>query len=164
MRAICDEMSIPFYILDLNNPINSQNNIHGSFDIILLCEVLEHISRWPVDVLSELKNCLNSKGLILLTTPNLVRLSNRLRMLSGKRLFAHFERDDLTWGHVREYTPEEVVFLLKKAGFQNINWKLVSFPDTRKPKALSIAYRAICSIIPTLKNYIFCWAYVDEKL
>lgn len=80
-----------------------------------MCEVIEHLARWPADVLRDIRAALKPGGLLLVTTQNLHRLSQRLRMLSGRRLFAHYVRENLVMAHLREYTPEELVYLCSNA-------------------------------------------------
>jgi len=81
-----------------------------------------------------------------------------MRMLFGKRLFAHFVREELLMAHLREYTPEELALLFQRAGFQEVEWKLLTFPDIGKPQLIKTAYKIICRVFPRLSNYIFCWA------
>ena len=49
-----------------------------TYDLIILGEIIEHFSD-PVKVLKEIKLLLNSKGKILITTPNMPSLRNRLK-------------------------------------------------------------------------------------
>ncbi|RPH51168.1 MAG: methyltransferase domain-containing protein [Desulfobacteraceae bacterium] len=60
---------------------NFQSNLHGNFYCILHIEVIEHLNRWPFEVLSETVKLLKPGGKIILSTPNFVRMSNRLRPL-----------------------------------------------------------------------------------
>lgn len=154
-KSVFEQFSIPWNFIDL---CQSEITLRHTYDVILLCEVIEHIPRWPVEILSELKKSLKPDGLLLITTQNLNRLSNRFRMLAGKRLFANFVPEELLMAHLREYTPEELVFLFQMAGFLNVQWKLVSFPDTQRSKLIQAGYDLICRGFPRLSNIIFCWA------
>lgn len=157
---LCLNQYIPHFIIDLNAPEGFQLN--GSYDLIVLCEVIEHIKEWPVKVLENINKYLKPGGVLLVTTPNLHRLSNRLRMLAGKRIFAHFVPEELLMGHLREYTPEELVFLLQKAGFSNNRFELCNFPDTSRKKIEQHSYKYIVKILPRLSNYIFCWSQKER--
>lgn len=80
------------------------------FDVILFCEVVEHLFIPPDVILSFLRNFLRPDGgVIILGTPNAVCLSNRLRMMTGENPFHSLSRD---WksgaGHIREYTMQEL--------------------------------------------------------
>jgi 2-polyprenyl-3-methyl-5-hydroxy-6-metoxy-1,4-benzoquinol methylase len=53
-----------------------------SFDIVVFSEVIEHLFR-PLHALREIHRVLCSEGALIITTPNLYRLSNIVRFLSG---------------------------------------------------------------------------------
>ena len=54
----------------------------NSFDLVTGCEIIEHL--YDTDFfLSEIYRVLNKRGLVILTTPNLVSLPNRIKMLFG---------------------------------------------------------------------------------
>lgn len=154
-KPVCKEFSIPWRYIDLNQ---SRTLSDGPYDAILLCEVIEHLSRWPAEVLHDLGKSLVEGGLILVTTQNLSRLSNRLRMMVGKRIFANFVQEELVMGHLREYTPEELVFLFHRAGLRDVEWELFTF-DTGKSRLQETAYKTLCHVFPRLSNFVFCWAY-----
>jgi 2-polyprenyl-3-methyl-5-hydroxy-6-metoxy-1,4-benzoquinol methylase len=87
----------------------------GSFDCILCLEVLEHLHMNPVSVFTWLKNKLKQRGVLILSTPNMMCLSNRIRMLFNQRLawfdyppFAESEFADRGHQHDRVYMPAEL--------------------------------------------------------
>lgn len=83
----------------------------GAFDCVLLTEVVEHLSTQKVPcVLQEAKRVLRAGGVLVLSTPNLATLDNRLLLLLGKEL--------LIKDHNREYTMREVKSFLENAGFE----------------------------------------------
>jgi SAM-dependent methyltransferase len=49
----------------------------GEFDLVLFCEVLEHLPHDPVHALREVHRVLRARGFLLLTTPNAARWDNR---------------------------------------------------------------------------------------
>lgn len=151
-ERVCNFFNIPFHYLNLAHKISIDD---GPFDIILFCEVIEHLNRWPVDILSELMTCLVPGGTLFLSTQNLHRLSNRIRMLQGKKLFANFVPEELVMGHLREYSPEEIHFLMSRAGFQNITWEYQCFPDKNSRLGIQKLYRYLCGCVPTLSNLFF---------
>lgn len=93
-----------------------------------------------------------------MTTQNLHRTSNRLRMIAGKRLFANFVPEELIMAHVREYTPEELDFLLRRAGFTDIRSWLTPIPGVRHSRLAQAGYEFLCKLQPRQSNFIFCWA------
>ena len=56
----------------------------NEFDLVLFCEVLEHIVVDPLKVFEKIRRVLKPGGELILTTPNAVRLINFAHMLAGK--------------------------------------------------------------------------------
>jgi predicted SAM-dependent methyltransferase len=81
-----------------------------SFDIILICEVVEHLRIPPDVVLTFLKKLVKKpEGIIIVGTPNAACLSNRLRMMMGENPFQLLSADlGSGAGHIREYTMQEL--------------------------------------------------------
>ena len=153
---VCNDLGINHTIINLNTPQGVQ--LDDNYDLIVLCEVIEHLSRWPVSVLQNLYKYLQPGGTLLITTPNLLRLSNRIRLLTGKKLFSHFVPEALIMGHLREYTPEEMDFFLRRAGFTKIRIELQNFPDITRSRLKQTCCSIIAKLFPRLSNYIFCWS------
>ena len=88
----------------------------GYFDVVLSGEIIEHL----VDTdyyLEEVARVLKDKGVLVISTPNLVNLENRLRMLIGKYpIFVDYtSRGD---NHVRVYTEAALVKQLREKKFK----------------------------------------------
>ena len=79
-------------------------------------------------------------------------------MIAGKRLFANFVPEELIMAHVREYTPEELDFLMRRAGFTDIRSWLTPIPGVKHSRPARAAYELLCKIQPRQSNFIFCWA------
>jgi len=54
-KPVYEQFSIPWNYIDLNYFAITHK---GPYDAILLCEVIEHLARWPAEVLSELRGSL----------------------------------------------------------------------------------------------------------
>ncbi len=153
-KKLCNNFSLPFSYLDLNKP---KINLNRTYDVILLCQVIEHLARTPLEVIKELCRFLKPGGLVFITTPNLSRLSNRIRMLKGQRIFSIFVPGRYG-GHVREYTPEELKDIFVLAGLSSITWELVCLPGYGRSFLTNHCYKLICRVFPRLSNYIFCYS------
>lgn len=95
------------------------------FDIAIFTEILEHLYRSPTPVLAEIRRVLKPGGKLIITTPNITRLVNRLKLLFGYTInqdveyFArHQTLDELYYRHNREYTFWEVKRILIKENFK----------------------------------------------
>ena len=89
----------------------------GFFDVVLCCEILEHLLEDPLAPLREIKRVLRPNGALVLTTPNAVRLENVARMVSGFNVYDPYSGYGPYGRHNREYTQHELVHLLQDAGF-----------------------------------------------
>lgn len=92
----------------------------GEFDVVVFCEILEHLNTDPMSVLSEINRVLKKDGLLLLSTPNMASAKSVNYVLAGNSpyVFGHFVPGGLpTDRHNREYTATEVEHLLQAAGF-----------------------------------------------
>lgn len=111
------------------------------FDLVLFNEVLEHLVQSPMPVLNEIYRVTKKDGFFMLTTPNISRSINKFKLLFGKTIMypidVFFEErgrgNNIYHRHNREYTLEELKFLLK-----NTNWHIekskyfVSYSPFRK--------------------------------
>lgn len=92
------------------------------FDIVLCTEVLEHLPQSPVHAVREMYRVTKPRGQILITTPNIARSINRLKLLLGKSVMYPLEQilendgggSNLYHRHNREYTLSELVNLVSR--------------------------------------------------
>ena len=104
---IFDTYQIGSFTWDLNKELDN-HDLFNSFDCIIFLETLEHLNRWPEHVLEDIRKLLKPGGCLLLSTPNLVRLSNRIRMLFGRPPNNPFRYSEAGEHHVREFTLSEL--------------------------------------------------------
>lgn len=98
----------------------------GAFDLVLMCETLEHFNFNPLPVLAEINRVLRLSGILYLALPNLASLGHRVALLTGRSIHnpvRDFELQLSTRGnmlvgiHWREYTRTELLELLSLVGF-----------------------------------------------
>lgn len=87
------------------------------FDYILFCEVLEHLTIDPLRAVRELKRVLKPEGVLVLTTPNAVRLENVIAFIEGRNMYDPYSAYGPYGRHNREYTRHELHQLMQHAGF-----------------------------------------------
>ena len=101
----------------------------GTFDAVILGEVIEHILNHPLGFLQDLRRVLRPDGVLILTTPNPSTVANAVRVLLdrhslwGTAAFASqpkFDDKIIDAGdiHYREYRTSELKRLLTTAGFR----------------------------------------------
>ncbi|MFH0859824.1 MAG: methyltransferase domain-containing protein [Candidatus Altiarchaeota archaeon] len=111
----------------------------GSFDLVLILDVLEHIIN-PATVLKEARRVSSETGLMIVTVPNGLNLMNRLYFLSGKFVDVfdqnHRYKDRLFTEHIRLFSKEVLEKMVVDEGleivdrhyyfpsrFEETNWK-----------------------------------------
>jgi predicted SAM-dependent methyltransferase len=94
----------------------------GAFELVLCCELIEHLMFDPMHFLFECHRILTAEGLLLLTTPNVASLSSVACALHGWRnpqvFSAYPPAGNRDTPHVREYTAAEIAHAVRAAGFQ----------------------------------------------
>lgn len=89
----------------------------STFDMVLNCEILEHLILDPTHLLCECHRVLKPGGLLLLTTPNVLAFQNLWRLGSGRNIYDLYSGYGVYGRHNREYTPSETISLVKGCGF-----------------------------------------------
>ena len=130
------------------------------YDIVIMCEVLEHLNFNPLPIIAEINRTLRSDGLLYLSLPNIARLTNRLKLLLGNSIhnpiddfFAQLnEKDNMVVGlHWREYTSNEIKYMFEKLGFLTLESYITSDIDFLTNSSLrGAAKKVIYSLMPSL--------------
>jgi SAM-dependent methyltransferase len=92
-------------------------------DVLKFSECLEHLNFNPLPVIKELHRVLKPGGLVIVTTPNAIRIGKRVSFLMGHNVFADLEtlcKGDIHSVHFREYSLDELCRLLEWGGFRTI--------------------------------------------
>ncbi len=92
----------------------------GYFDYILLQDILEHLTNSEV-VLLKIKKYLKHGGKVIISTPNIVHISIRTKVLSG--VFEYEDIGIMDRTHVHFFTRKTLVECLKNAGYRILDMK-----------------------------------------
>ena len=83
------------------------------FDVVVATELIEHLFQ-PARLLQEVKSVLKPDGVFIVTTPNFLLWSNRLRMLFGQ--FQYTKTGLLDESHVHFFTYNTLHQIVKEEG------------------------------------------------
>src|SRR6266540_4356367 len=91
----------------------------GRFDIVLYCEVIEHLVYDPTRTLVEAHRVLKKDtGKLLISTPNALAYPYLLQMIQGVNFYPPYSGYSHYARHHRLYSPEELVKLCSMIGYQ----------------------------------------------
>lgn len=137
----------------------------NSFDVVLFCEIIEHLLSDPVHALLEIRRVLKPGGIMVLTTPNVARLDNVRKVIAGENIYDPYSGYGPYGRHNREYTPQDLASLISANGFQietlftaDVNAGLQSSNISIETVAPLVRHRQ-----PDLGQYIFCQSTVKKS-
>jgi 2-polyprenyl-3-methyl-5-hydroxy-6-metoxy-1,4-benzoquinol methylase len=109
------------------------------FDLIILTEVLEHITRDPMHTLSEINRVTKAGGWLMLSTPNCTSLRSVINVLRGRhpQIWSQYSTRGHRRRHNREYTPQEVAKLVQSAGYCVVELRTANDSYVAEPAAAS---------------------------
>ena len=109
----CEALSFRHFNVETESfPFSDQQ-----FDVLLFCEIIEHLQADPIKVLAEIKRILKPGGILVLTTPNVARLENVARIIGGTNIYDPYSGYGSYGRHNREYNRHELSLLLAWCGF-----------------------------------------------
>lgn len=132
----------------------------GKYSAVLISEVLEHLQDDEA-ALRKAGEFLRKDGILFLTVPNRERLVNTIRKACGKSV--QFMSDE----HIREYSKNEALALLNRAGFKPESQKevYVSFPKEHLVrKVVSIDSLLRRSLLRMFENIGTYYLFVTHKI
>ncbi len=119
-----------------------------AFDIVLLLETLEHFNFNPLPVLQEIYRVLRPGGCLILTTPNLFRLGNKIRILFNRHISVSVEEP--AGGHWREYSLLELKKLIESAGFKNFTISYFNYKIPTDSHFTKLIKKVLTFLFPSL--------------
>lgn len=146
---ICNKFGIDLKLSDVQvSPLPLEDS---SIDIILLLEVVEHLCMYPNDLFDEIAKKLKRGGYLVVSTPNFLRFSNRLRVLIGKNpLINYFKKTPEGSNHIREFSFDEMIYYLKESGFKIVKKELFGMPYGNPVLRL---FSRLIYLYPNFRNY-----------
>jgi 2-polyprenyl-3-methyl-5-hydroxy-6-metoxy-1,4-benzoquinol methylase len=125
-KRYLNEFDIMLELSDFSNA--KQDELYGSgeaeYDIIIFTEIAEHLDHSTLlNSLKAIRNKLKKDGVMIITTPNLVSLPNRFRILFGNGDLT-YSGDGTTnleqglYGHIVYYDINRLTRILRDVGFK----------------------------------------------
>jgi hypothetical protein len=144
-----DELRLPHITFNLNDsrlvdrwPISERK-----FDLVVFGETIEHLMVAPEYVMIFLSTLLTPNGILLVTTPNAVTLSKRLKFLCGWNPFEQIRLLGENPGHYREYTLDELVDIGRRCKLSVVYQRHVNFYNQK-----NIAKLVLKNLLPSLRD------------
>lgn len=109
--------------IDLNRLENQAGALRqvpeAHYDVVICCEVIEHLLRAPREIIKILVSKLKPSGFLYLTTPNFLTPEKMERIYSGSSPvagFSDYHNNVNAHHHFREYTAPELLDEIEAAG------------------------------------------------
>jgi len=131
-----------------------------SFNMVIICEVLEHLNFNPLPVLKEINRVLKKGGYIYIAMPNQSCIDNRLKMLLGRSIHDPIQyffdqldssKNIIVSRHWKEYTMAEAVEMVDRMGYEITRYYYFSENGPRKTTVLTM-FRMLSYAIPSLRS------------
>jgi len=107
----------------------------ASVDLVLCCEILEHLLINPSHMVYEAHRVLRPGGFLVVTTPNVTRAANVRALAEGRNINDAYHGNGIYGRHNREYSPSEVALLLGSCGFGVVSNQTIDVYETTAPGA-----------------------------
>lgn len=129
-RELFSANDIGFVLTNFNSLEPMPDVADGTFDAVILAQVIEHILNHPGGFVAELARVTKPGGLLIVTTPQPASLMNAWRLLRGKWSLwgtpdfiqlPKFENGEIISHpeiHYREYLSPELVDMVEAAGYE----------------------------------------------
>jgi 2-polyprenyl-3-methyl-5-hydroxy-6-metoxy-1,4-benzoquinol methylase len=119
----------------------------GPYDLIVMCEVIEHLYTPSVRVLAGVASWLAPGGFLFVQTPNAVALRKRIEAVAGRNPYMDLSEGTRTSPpHFREYTKSELIAAGREAGLEVVDVDARNyFSGSRRGAVL---YNRVCERLP----------------
>ncbi len=117
------EFNRPVRFIQQNLEEDSYKFEKESYDVVVAVDVVEHIKNIK-SIFNNAHSCLKPNGLLIIHTPNYARLNVRFKAIknifnpSWPIYFENYVKENPYLGHIREFTPRELVEVYNLFNFE----------------------------------------------
>jgi SAM-dependent methyltransferase len=110
----------------------------ASLDLVLCCEVIEHMDVDPMFLLAEVNRIVKPGGRLFITTPNIASARAVWKILNGHapHFFAQYMKDRSPYRHNYEHDIHSIQALIHSAGFETRMLKTIDVFEAPEPRGL----------------------------
>lgn len=118
-----DMSGIQIELVDFSSTWDPDAKHYDRYDIVLFTEIAEHLDHSILlKTLKQMRGFLREDGLMIMTTPNLTSIINRLKILmgNGDGTFwgdGHSNLEKGLFGHIVQYDLQRLIRLLQDSGY-----------------------------------------------
>jgi len=116
MSGSVSELEADYYCVNVET--ENQPFPDDSFDVVLFCEVIEHLVTDPFHALMEIHRVLKPGGTLIVSTPNVARAENVARLIAGENIYDPYSGHGRYGRHNREFTRHELFHFVQHCGFK----------------------------------------------
>jgi SAM-dependent methyltransferase len=136
----------------------------GTYDMVMLHDVLEHLHNSPRALLIDLLSAVRAEGYLFVTVPNHVNLRKRLDVLHGRTSLPayamYYWYPDPWRGHVREYTRGDCERLAEYLDLEIVELRGTHHMLQKVPPRLLRLYEQLSRLAPDVRD---TWLFVARK-
>jgi 2-polyprenyl-3-methyl-5-hydroxy-6-metoxy-1,4-benzoquinol methylase len=138
--------------LDFTQPLEQPLR---TFTMVTNMAMLEHLAGSPEQLMRNLRAATHHSGALLIEVPNIAYWPNRLKLLRGRSIHPSLEvvlRSESPFlGHHREYTGEELRYLLRWNGFRPVRVEQFNYSFSfRTGRLIDRIHPILVQLLPTL--------------
>jgi hypothetical protein len=127
------------------------------FDIIVYCEVAEHVRASPTEQIRDLLSILSPGGALILSTPNALSHDRIQKLVTGRKADSIYSREqrflhDDHHIHIREFTVTEMLDAVRAAGGETMLFGIADYyakPDGNMVRSNYVSSREVQTLIIT---------------
>lgn len=137
----------------------------GNYDMIMLNDVIEHLSFSPLPLIDQCLKHLNTGGILLINVPSCVNIKKRVKCLLGLSIYPPADQFFLSEGdfrgHIREYSRRDLEFIARNlSGVRLYEIKSVSHMIGVIPGSLRFLARFVFFLFPSFSD---SWQLILRK-